>query len=84
MPHELLLATRKTTKLRNFFANNMSTDMKLSTAQILHHPLNNIETTNYFNYESRSNGVFSRNNLTRIKDGANLINLDDKNSKGIH
>ena len=57
----------------------MSTDMKFSTAQILLHPLNNIQTTNYFNDESRSNGVFSRNNLTRIKDGANLINLDDKN-----
>ena len=26
---------------------------------------------------------FSRNNLSRIKDGANVINLDDK-SKGTH
>ena len=29
-------------------------------------PLNNIEIINYFNYEPRFNGVFSRNNLTRI------------------
>ena len=51
---------------------------------ILLYPLNNIEITNYFNYEPRFNGVFSRNNLPRIKDGAYVINLDDKNSKGTH
>ena len=34
MPHELLLTTRLTTKIRNAFANNMSTDIKLSKAQI--------------------------------------------------
>ena len=27
---------------------------------------------------------FSRNNLPRIKDGASVINLDDKNSKRTH
>ena len=32
--HELLLTTRKTTKLRNSIENNMSTDIKLSKAQI--------------------------------------------------
>ena len=48
------------------------------------HPLNNIEITNYFNDESRFNDVFSRNNLPRIKDGAYVISLDDKNSKGTH
>ena len=34
LPHELLLTTRQTTKLRNTFRNNMSTDIKLSKAQI--------------------------------------------------
>ena len=34
LPHELLLTTRQRTKLRNAFNNNMSTDIKLSTAQI--------------------------------------------------
>ena len=34
LPHELLLATRQITKLRNAFNNNMSTDLKLSRAQI--------------------------------------------------
>ena len=32
--HELLLTTRQRTKLRNAFNNNMSTDLKLSKAQI--------------------------------------------------
>ena len=48
------------------------------------HPLNNIEITNNFKYEARFNGVFSRNNLPRIKDGEYVISLDDKNSKGTH
>ena len=46
--------------------------------------MNNVEITNYFKYEVRINGVFSRNNLPRIKDGAYVINLDDRNSKGTH
>ena len=46
--------------------------------------MNNVEITNYFKYEVRINGVFSRNSLPRIKDGAYVINLDDRNSKGTH
>ena len=34
VPHELLSTTRQTTKLRNAIENNMSTDIKLSKAQI--------------------------------------------------
>ena len=34
LPHELLLTTRQETKIRNAFNNNMSTDLKLSKAQI--------------------------------------------------
>ena len=34
MPHELLLTTRQKTRLRHAFNNNMSTDLKLSKAQI--------------------------------------------------
>ena len=47
-------------------------------------PLNNIKITNYLHYEPRLNGLFSRNNLPRIKDGAFVINLDDTDSKGKH
>ena len=48
------------------------------------YPLNNIEITNYFNHKPRFNGVFSRTNSPRLKDGEYVINLDDKNSKGTH
>ena len=34
LPHELLLTTRQKTNLKNVFENNMSTDVKLSKAQI--------------------------------------------------
>ena len=34
LPNELLLTTRQKAKLRNAFNNNMSTDLKLSKAQI--------------------------------------------------
>ena len=34
LPQDLLLTTRQTTKLRNAIENNMSTDIKLSKAQI--------------------------------------------------
>ena len=42
------------------------------------------EITKYFNYESRFNGILPRENLPRIKDGAYIINLDDKQSKRMH
>ena len=38
----------------------------------------------YYDQDCRFNGIFSRNNWPRIKDGAYLINLDDKNSKGTY
>ena len=34
LPHELLLTTRQTTKLRNAIEKNISTDIKLSKAEI--------------------------------------------------
>ena len=34
LPHELLLTARQKAKLRNAFNNNMSTDVKLSKAQV--------------------------------------------------
>ena len=34
LPHELLLTTRQKTRLRNTFNNNMSTDLKVSRAEI--------------------------------------------------
>ena len=34
LPHELLLTTQQTTKLRNAIKNNMATEIKLNKAQI--------------------------------------------------
>ena len=44
LAHELFLTTRQTTKIRHAFANNMSTDIKLSKAQIC----KIIESVGYF------------------------------------
>ena len=44
---------------------------------MLPHPLTNFEIQNYYKNEPRFNDVFLKNNLfKRIKDGANIINLD--------
>ena len=44
---------------------------------MLHHPLTNFEIQKYYQNEPKFNGVYSRNNLPKIKDGAYVINLDD-------
>ena len=40
------------------------------------HPLRNFEIQNYYQNEPKFNGVYSRNNLPKIKDWAYIINLD--------
>ena len=39
-------------------------------------PLTNFETQKYNQNEPRFNGVYSKNNLPKIKDEAYVINLD--------
>ena len=46
------------------------------------HPSSNINITKYFNDEPSFNGVFSIGHLPEIKDEADIINLDEKQSKG--
>ena len=41
------------------------------------HPLTNLEIQKYYQNEPRFNEVYSRDNLPKIKDGANVINLDE-------
>ena len=41
------------------------------------HPLTNFEIQKYYQNESGFNGVYSRDNLPKIKDGAYAINLDE-------
>ena len=46
------------------------------------HPLTNFEIQKYYQDEPKFNGVYSRNNLPKIKDGAYVINLDEYKSIG--
>ena len=48
------------------------------------HPLTNFEIQKYSQNEPKFNGVYSRNNLPKIKDGAYVINLDEYESIGTH
>ena len=48
------------------------------------HPLSNFEIQKYYQNESKFNGVYSRNNLPKIKDGAYVIDLDVFKSIGSH
>ena len=48
------------------------------------HPLTNIEISEYYASEPRFNGVYSRNNLPKIKKGAYVINLDEYENTGTH
>ena len=49
------------------------------------HPLTSFETQNYYENESRFNGVYSRNNLPKkIKHAAYVINFDEYADVGSH
>ena len=51
---------------------------------MLPHPLTDFEIRKYYQDEPKCNGVYSRNNLFKIKDGAYVINRDEFKSIGIH
>ena len=48
------------------------------------HPLTNFEIQKYYQNEHRFNGVYSRDNQPKIKDGAYVINLDEYPDIGTH
>ena len=49
------------------------------------HSLTNFEIQKYFQNETKFNGVYSRDNLpNKIKDGANVIDLDEYSDIGTH
>ena len=48
------------------------------------HPLTNFEIQKYYQNEPRFNGVYSTNNLAKIKDGAYVINLDEYSDIATH
>ena len=59
---------------------------------MLPHPLTNSEIEKYYQNDAqlsskkkpKFNGVYSRNNLLKVKDGVYVINLDDHNSIETH
>ena len=48
------------------------------------HPLTDFDIQKYYQNEPKFNGVYSRNNLFKIKDEAYIINLDEYESIGTH
>ena len=48
------------------------------------HPLTNFEIQKYYQIEPKFNGVYSRNNWSKIKDGTFIINLDQYEWIGAH
>ena len=48
------------------------------------HPLNNFEIQKYYQNEPRFNGVYSRDNLPKIKDLAYVISLEEYSDIGTH
>ena len=48
------------------------------------HPLTNFEIQKYYQNEPRFNGVYSRDNLPKIKGGVFVINLDKYSNIGTH
>ena len=51
---------------------------------ILPHLLTNFEIQKHYQDEPRFNGVYPRDNLPKIKDGAYVINLDEYSDIGTH
>ena len=48
------------------------------------HPLTNFEIQKYYQNEPKFNGVYSRDNLAKTKDGAYVIKLDKYSDIGTH
>ena len=48
------------------------------------HPLTNFEIQKFYQNELRFNGIYSRDNLPKIKDGAYAINLDEYSDIGTY
>ena len=48
------------------------------------HPLTNSEVQKYYQNEPKFNGVYSRDNLPKIKDGVFVANIDGYSDIGTH
>ena len=48
------------------------------------HPLTNFDIIDYFKDEPRFNGIYSKDNLPKLKEGVYVINLDQSKNTGTH
>ena len=48
------------------------------------HPITNFEIKKYYHNQPRFNGVYSRDNIAKVKDGAYITNLDEYSDTGTH
>ena len=48
------------------------------------HPVTNFDIQKYYQNEPRFNGVYSRDNLPKVKDGAYVIDLAECSDIGTH
>ena len=62
----------------------MKAQLKLAKILKPSNSLTYFEIQKYYQNEPKFNGVYSRNNLSKIKDGAYIINLDEYESIGTH
>ena len=51
---------------------------------MLPHSFKKIEELKYYQNEPKFNGIYSRNNLPKVKDGAYVTNFDEYKSIGTH
>ena len=51
---------------------------------MLPHPLTNFKTQKHYDNEAKFNGLYSRNNLSKIKDGTYIVHLHEYQSRGTH
>ena len=58
--------------------------MEIKLILMRHHPLTNFELQKYYRNQTRFNGVYLRDNLSKIKDEAYVINLDEYSNIGTH
>ena len=59
-------------------------DLRRSGLPMLPHPLTSFEIQKYYKNEPKLNGVYSRSNLPKTKDGTYIKTLDEYKSIGTH
>ena len=76
----MLLGTLRASLLGNLLTGKVTiraSEGTIRTGEILPpHPLTNFEIQKYYENEPKFNGAYSRNNLSKIKAGTYIINLD--------